>query len=187
VTGRVPDFDELVGTDLDPRERERLHRVHELLVEAGPPPDLGRAPAPVTPIPRRRWRPGALAIAAALGILVFALGVLVGSSDDGAGAARTVAMEGVGPTPDASASLAVFAGDGAGNWPMELSVEGLADPEATYELWLTKDGRPYALCGSFRVGADGAAVVPMNAPYELDESAGWVVVERGTTELLLTT
>ena len=35
----TPDFDELVGTDLDPAERERLERVHELLVAAGPPPD----------------------------------------------------------------------------------------------------------------------------------------------------
>ena len=33
-----PDFDELVGTDLAPGERERLERVHELLVAAGPPP-----------------------------------------------------------------------------------------------------------------------------------------------------
>ncbi len=30
-----PDFDELVGTDLDSAERARLERVHELLVAAG--------------------------------------------------------------------------------------------------------------------------------------------------------
>jgi hypothetical protein len=70
---------------------------------------------------------------------------------------------------------------------MELAVEGLGPTDATYELWLTKDGQPYALCGSFRVGADGAAIVPMNAPYELDDSAGWIVVLRGSEEPLLTT
>jgi hypothetical protein len=35
-----PDFEELVGGDLEPRERERLLRVHEALVAAGPPPEL---------------------------------------------------------------------------------------------------------------------------------------------------
>ena len=36
-----PDFDELVGgDDLPGPERERLQRVHELLVAAGPPPEL---------------------------------------------------------------------------------------------------------------------------------------------------
>ena len=45
-----PDFDELVGTDLEPDERERLERVHELLLEAGPPPELGeRNVVPLAP------------------------------------------------------------------------------------------------------------------------------------------
>ena len=33
-----PEFDELVGTDLDPAERARLEHVHDLLLAAGPPP-----------------------------------------------------------------------------------------------------------------------------------------------------
>jgi hypothetical protein len=37
---RHPDFHELVGNDLDPAERERLERVHEMLIAAGPPPEL---------------------------------------------------------------------------------------------------------------------------------------------------
>ena len=37
---QAPDFDELVGTEVSAAERERLHRVHDLLVEAGPPPEL---------------------------------------------------------------------------------------------------------------------------------------------------
>ena len=35
-----PKLDDLVGSDLDPRERARLERVHDLLIAAGPPPEL---------------------------------------------------------------------------------------------------------------------------------------------------
>jgi hypothetical protein len=35
-----PDFDELVGTDLEPEERDRLRHAHDLLVAAGPLPEL---------------------------------------------------------------------------------------------------------------------------------------------------
>ena len=46
---RPPDFDELVGNVEEPDERERLRRVHELLVEAGPPPDLSPALSSIEP------------------------------------------------------------------------------------------------------------------------------------------
>ena len=35
-----PKFQDLVGEGLPPTERERLERVHEMLIEAGPPPEL---------------------------------------------------------------------------------------------------------------------------------------------------
>ena len=38
-----PNLDDLIGTDVEPGERERLERVHELLVAAGPPPELVQA------------------------------------------------------------------------------------------------------------------------------------------------
>ena len=68
----TPDFDELVGTDLDPAERERLERVHGLLIAAGPPPDLVE-PKVVQLAPRRR-RGVLLALAAAIAVTAFALG-----------------------------------------------------------------------------------------------------------------
>ena len=37
---RPPDFQDLVGDDLSPDERERLERVHDMLISAGPPPEL---------------------------------------------------------------------------------------------------------------------------------------------------
>jgi hypothetical protein len=53
-----PNFDELIGPDLPPGDRERLRRVHELLVAAGPPPEM---PEP----PRSRWPRSARAGSAA--------------------------------------------------------------------------------------------------------------------------
>ena len=89
----------------------------------------------------------------------------------------------------ASASLVVFDIDEAGNWPMELTVEGLppAASGRAYELWLTRDGELEALCGGFLTDESGSASVPMNAPYGFDESDGWVIVEQGSDTPLLTT
>ena len=84
----------------------------------------------------------------------------------------------------------VFELDAAGNWPMELEVDGLAPSTSgrPYELWLTQERQARgALCGSFLTDDDGCAVVPMNAPYRFDEFDGWVVVEEGSETPLLTT
>ena len=41
MTHRPPSFDDLFDDDdLAPEERERLHAMHELLTQAGPPPEL---------------------------------------------------------------------------------------------------------------------------------------------------
>ena len=37
---RGPDFDQLLGGDVDQADRDRLRRVHDLLLQAGPPPEL---------------------------------------------------------------------------------------------------------------------------------------------------
>jgi hypothetical protein len=183
-----PDFDELVGTDLSPGERERLERVHELLVAAGPPPPEVVPVAPVELRPHRR-RGALLALAAALAVTAFALGAAVVDGASGRDVDFTETMTGTPSAVDATASLAVFDIDAAGNWPMELTVAGL--PPATsgrpFELWLTRDGELAALCGGFLTDADGSAVVPMNAPYRFDGFDGWVVVEEGSRAPLLTT
>jgi hypothetical protein len=196
VSTRGPDFDELVGEGLDRGERRRLLRVHELLVAAGPPPELPESAAPpdvaaeVVPFVRPRRRRGALvAVAAALGLFLFAVGVLVGTARDEPGTFDVVTMVGTPAAADATASIELFDADGAGNWPMEISVAGLppAADGATYELWLTSGGEPTVLCGSFLTEPDGSAVVPMNAPYRLSDFDGWIVVEEGSTTPLLTT
>ncbi len=183
----TPDFEELVGNDLDADERQRLERVHELLVAAGPPPELS-ATRPIELHPRRR-RGAVLAIAAALAVAAFALGAALVDGSDGRNVDFVVAMEGTGTAAAASASLVVFDIDDAGNWPMELEVDGLAPARSgrPFELWLTRDGVRGALCGSFLTGADGSAKVPLNAPYKFSDFDGWVVVEEGTGTPLLTT
>ncbi len=181
----TPGFEDLVGTDLDPRERERLERVHELLVAAGPPPEPHAAVIQLAP---RRRRGAALAIAAAIAVGAFALGAAVVGSD-GSHVDFTVTMQGTDAATGATASLAVFDIDAAGNWPMELTVNGLL-PAASgqpFELWLTKDGQLAALCGGFLTDAAGSAVVPLNAPYRFTDFDGWVVVEEGSATQLLTT
>ena len=187
-----PDFEELVGTDLDPGERARLERVHDLLVAAGPPPDFMPVPAPAAQVvelrPRRR-RAALIAIAAALAVALFALGAAITNGSSESAFPGTVTMEGTQAAQSASASLEVLDRDQAGNWPMTLAVHGLA-PAASgrpFELWLTRGGELAALCGSFRTSQGGAAVVPMNAPYKFSEYDGWVVVEEGSKTPLLST
>lgn len=184
---RPPDFDELVGTDLEPSERERLVRVHELLVAAGPPPEAAMPP-PVELHPRRR-RGALLALAAALSVAAFALGAALVDGSNGPSVDFTESMTGTSAATNATASLAVFDIDAAGNWPMELTVAGLLPAQSgrPFELWLTRGGRLAALCGGFLTDADGSAVVPLNAPYRFDEFDGWVIVEEGSEKPLLTT
>ena len=189
MSTRPPDFDDLVGSDLEAAERERLRRVHDLLVAAGPPPEVSSRSAPAVgaiPLRQRRRRGVLVALAAALGFVVaFSIGAAVAQNDDPS-VDRVVAMS--GPT-GARASLEIFELDKAGNWPMELEVSGLAPTRdgQLFQLWLTKDGKPAALCGSFLTDPDGTAVVPMNAPWRLNDFDGWIVVERGSTTPLLST
>jgi anti-sigma-K factor RskA len=184
-------FDELVGDIEDPRERERLRRVHDLLLAVEPPPDVSRtareAPVVAALPRRRRVRPVAL-LAAALAVAAFGAGYLVGGRD--ADAERLIEMSGVGAEGDATASIEVLAEDDAGNWPMRVLVSGLepsSDRRDFYELWLTDDdGKPIASCGRFLVG-EGQTNVTLTVPYGLRRYAGWIVTRAGSDEPLLTT
>ena len=185
----MKDLRELIGDDVGPEELERLERVHALLGSVGPPPELppGLAETPeppkaqILPYPRR-YRFTAAAAAAVAAASLFGVGYLVGARPDAA-VERTVAMSGAG---GASAELDVFEQDTAGNWPMELRVDGLA--AGSYELWLTRDGTLAESCGRFAVaGPEPRTTVPLNAPYRLREFDGWVVVPVGGEERVLTT
>lgn len=185
-------FDELIDDVADPRERERLRRVHELLLSVEPPPEVSQAlrEPPETPVrlspPRRR---GALALlAAALAVVAFGSGYVVGERD-GASIERTILMGGTSEGRGASATIELLAEDDAGNWPMNLVVHGLEpsrDREDFYELWLTRDGKLADSCGRFVVD-EGRTTVVLSVPYALRSYDGWVVTRRGSDEPLLST
>ena len=174
-----PNFDELIGDDLPPEDRERLRRVHELLVAAGPPPEMPELTAspPVRALPRRR-RVAALLIAAALALAAFGAGWIIGAT-------RTTSSTFAAPCrcarrrtrPNASALIELGYPDDEGNWPMLVTVRGLKPlPEGGYyELLLTRDGRPVAVCGSFKVRSQGATTVRLGASYNLRNFDGWVI------------
>src|SRR3954451_23798850 len=184
------DFDELVGgEDLEPEEELRLREVHDLLVQAGPPPDLppglerlpdepGEAELLTFPMLPKRACAAAAVIAAALAVAAFGAGFLVAdrnssSSSSSVDAVRVVPMRG---SSGALASIRLGERDDVGNWPMELVVTGLpTQPEgAYYTLYLTLGGKPRVPCGYFRV-SDGTTTVRFTVPYELRKGEGWVV------------
>lgn len=175
---KAPDFDDLVGNDVPAAERDRLRRVHDLLITAGPPPELPEALAspPVRAFSRKRAV--ALLIAAALAVAAFAAGwTLSTRNDDAFDVRRAVAMRATSNAPGASGLIELGYPDAEGNWPMLVTVRGLEPlPEGGYyELLLTKDGKPIATCGSFKVRGGGATTVPLGAAYDLRRFDGWVV------------
>ena len=188
-----PDFDDLVGTDVDPDERDRLRYAHDLLVAAGPLPELSpaldRTPgieeeAEVVPFFNRRRHAAIAVLAAAIALAVFGAGYLTGHgrNSDGFGAERVIPMEATpAAPPGASASLTLGAKDDAGNWPMLVRVSNLEKLQRGryYTLWLTRKGRAVAPCGSFIVsGGDATTEVNFTVAYKLKNYDGWVVTEQ---------
>lgn len=176
-------------------EQARLRRAHDLLLAAGPPPELPGTVGP--PATGRRGRGGlellrgsrltaAFALAAVVAAGVgLAVGLGIGSSDDGAefAAVRSIEMEATPIAPEAVSVLEVGEGEADGNTPLRLVVTGLAPlPElGYYELWLTRETGErqvrVASCGTFTVQGDRTEV-RLNAPYRLRESPGWIVVRK---------
>ena len=184
-----PDFRELVGEGISPDERARLQGVHDLLVEAGPPPELPPAlahppgettHADVIGLPRRRA--GAmLALAAAIALIAFLGGYVAGKKGQGEGfrAVKTLPMHGTGTAGAASASIKIGEADASGNVPLRVVVRGLRplQPGSYYEMYLTKHGRPVAGCGIFTVGTS-KATVPMTLPGTARGYDGWIVTRE---------
>ena len=171
---RPPDLRDLIG-DEDGRN-ERLARVHDLLVAAGPPPEDAVPQPPHVGSPavrarprRRRW--AALALAAALAAIAFAVGYVAGSRGDGFETRATISMLGVSPVADASAELAVGEPDENGNIRLEMDVRHLPRlPQGGwYELYLAKKGVIGASCGTFVTIGD-ETTVRLSVGYDL---AGW--------------
>jgi hypothetical protein len=188
-----PSFRELVGDEGSSEELDRLRRVHDLLVAAGPPPELSPAHAHAPQIEDskviefRRRRPATVfAIAAAIAAAAFVIGYGVGHRRNPAfEAAAVVPMHGLGAQTAATASISVGKHDTGGNYPLEMSVKGLPKlPKGGwYELLLSRNGRPTLSCGDFAVDGQETSF-QLSVPYDLTEMRkakrydGWVVVRH---------
>ena len=199
----APDFRDLVGGDLPPEEAERLRRVHELLVAAGPPPELPpQLQEPVEPekprdnvsfLPRRRTGL-LLGIAAAIALTAFLGGFISGERHGSPfNEVAQLPMHGTTAASKASALLYVGKRDSAGNWPLKVDVKNLAPlPKGEYYEMFNSRGAyaRAASCGTFRA-AGNTDGLRLNAPFSLKGVTGWVVtVERpgsGKHPVVLTT
>jgi hypothetical protein len=188
---REPNFDELAGgDDLSPEEAARLERVHDMLIAAGPPPELPprladpepapREDSPVAFLPRRRTGL-ALALAAAIALVTFVGGFVAGKQRGNAFPTKySVTMHGTAFASNASAVIKIGTDDSNGNWPLKVVVHGLKQlPEGQfYEMYLTRHGKAVATCGTFRLTSGDS--VRLNAPYNLRTFSGWIVTREGT-------
>ncbi len=196
MSKRPPEFDELVGDDVTPDERDRLRNVHELLVAAGPPPELSPefeavqwpedalAPLGLTRRTKEKKRSPFLIAAAVVTVAAaaFLLGQATGGDSTGSfDVQRVVNLRGTELNRGALATLELGGQDRDGNWPMILHASGLKTlPEdGYYDLYLTRGGKPVALCGSFNISR-GQVTVRFTAAYALEhfDKNGWVVTRQ---------
>jgi hypothetical protein len=198
---REPDFEAFVeGATAE--ERDRLRRVHDMLVAAGPPPELPpqlaeppperqeRERVPIlTTLPRRRLG-AALTVAVAIAAVAFGVGYLAGAGHDTTSRAEFVTVFKLKMKPTSAAregSAAVLRiGKEAegGNIPLAVTASGLDPvPEGGYyELWLTKKlgqkQKREVSCGTF-IASDRDLSVRLNAPYTLEPGFnGWIITKH---------
>ena len=192
-----PNLDELLEGIEDPRERDRLRRMHDVLVATGPPPELSPAlaGAPAAPAvedeePDTSWMPprrlgAALLVGAALFGAAFGIGYVAGEGgEDSPPAAappeqpaRVIALRPSDQNNTAGASIRLGRKRADGNWPMVVTVRGLDHLERGdyYTLALTRKGKPVVTCGTFNVSTTGTTTIPMIAAYDLENYDGWAI------------
>jgi hypothetical protein len=179
------DFHSLLDTQISERDRDRLMRIHDALLRAGPLPELPASlqqPPPVAirrlsvpPPARPRRRVLIAALAATLGLAAAGAGYLftTGPTETIQGAA---AMHATAAAPSAKGVLRIGARDRAGNYPIVLRVRGLPtlSTGSYYDMYLTDKGRLVGSCGTFKTDG-GTTVVRLNVPYRLGEYSGWMI------------
>lgn len=193
---RSPEFDDLVEGVETEEERDRLRRVHELLVASGPPPELSPAllsspgaPPAEDEEPDTAWLPprrlGATLLAgAALAGAAFGAGYIAGNGPDdsptaapAAQPARVISLRPSDQNNTSGASIRLGRRSADGNWPMTLTVRGLDHLSRGnyYSLVLTKKGKPVVTCGTFNVSPKGATTVELIAAYDLEGFDAWAI------------
>jgi hypothetical protein len=178
------DLRDLIGDDVPDDERERLERADAMLRSIPAPPASGprRLTTAGLGIPRdapergRRRAAAVLAFAAVVSAALFGLGYWA-AGERGLDEDYRVAMRATEDARGASALIRVGERDDeTGNLTLELDVSGLPKlPEGGYyALWLAKDGRYAATCGTFGVAGD-ETTVSMNVSYDFKRYDAWVI------------
>jgi hypothetical protein len=179
----VTDFRDLVGDDLSDEERAKLERVDRLLRSVPAPPSevprsLDRAVDRIG-TERSHWTPRRLAAAVALAVTLAALFFGVGRWTTGGEPhyRASIRMKPAASNPRASALIKLGDRDANGNWKLKLQVDGLPElsGDGYYVLWLAKDGKYAATCGTFKVRGD--TTIDMTVSYWLSEYDAWVISE----------
>ena len=185
-------FEELVGAEPTGAERERLQSVHELLLEAGPPPELtpeieagptlGMTLGRIRRLTDSRRRFYIPAVAAAVFIAAL-IGFSLSSPSTGLVA---IPLTGTAAAPHAAGTLALLTPT-ATSQPMVVNVQGLKP--GTYAVYLSRAGRSWEKCGTFLVKnlASGRRTT-IDSPYRAKRGDTWVVTRltaagRGATVL----
>jgi len=177
---KPPEFRDLVGDDLSPDESARLERVHDMLIAAGPPPELPpelqevpteQSVAEPVMLPRRRVG-AALALAAAIALIAFLGGYIAGHSGAGQSfqSVRNVTLG----NRNASAVVRIAPKDANGNTTMKVNVEGLRPlPRRDYYvLLMTKNGKPVVECGTFNIRRGGPTTFKFTVAYDPSDFDG---------------
>jgi len=177
---KPPEFRDLVGDDLSPEEGARLERVHDMLIAAGPPPELPpelqEVPSerPVaTPIVLPRRRVGAaIALAATIALVAFLGGFIAGHSGAGDSfqSVRNVTLG----NGRAKAVVRFAPKDANGNTTMDVKVENLRPlPRRDYYvLLMTKNGKPVVECGTFNLRRGGPTTFKFTVAYDPSDFDG---------------
>jgi hypothetical protein len=89
----------------------------------------------------------------------------------------SIQMTPAASNPRASALIKLGDRDANGNWKLKLQVDGLPElsGDGYYVLWLAKDGKYAATCGTFK--ARGDTTIDMTVSYRLSEYDAWVISE----------
>ena len=187
---REPTLDDLIGAETSGAERQRLQHAHELLLEAGPPPELSpellAGPTLGMTVARRRAvkRRAMVLLAAAIAIVMVFLGgyAVANRSAPSSTPVLTQDLKGTKLAPKARATLEVWRSH-EGNWPMTLTTVGLPKlpPHNYYEVYLVRDGKPWGSCGTFRSAGSRrpAVTLTLTAPYALRKGDSWIVTRPG--------
>ncbi len=176
-------FDELIGAEPTGADRQRLRGVHDLLVEAGAPPELtpemesgpkikmllGRERQPA----RTRRRGKLLPLIAAAVLIAVVFGMIHGL---GNGGNEEIVLRGTAFAPQASARLEIL-GEKSGKQPMRITVTGLpTSGRAPYIVYLVRHGQVIAPCGTFAVtNSTRSSTHTLYSPYRLHGGDDWIV------------